>query len=138
MKSIVQNLALATALATLTLTPGAAVAQPAAQTPLDQPIQQSGSVDPSHSGSCGFLPTTPVQTLQVNEDFASLDIKVTGDSGITLYIEGSNGFMECFTTDNLSGSTIDAPGLLNRGNYSLFIGNNNPVATSYNLTVHQN
>jgi hypothetical protein len=138
MKSIVKNLALPAIVATVSLVTGVAVAQPTAQTPLSQPIQLSGSVTPDRSTSCGFLPNSPVQTLQVNEDFASLDIEVSGDSGITLYIEGSNGFMECFTTDNLSGSSIDAPGLLNRGNYSLFVGNSNQATTNYTLTIRQN
>ncbi len=85
-----------------------------------------------------LVPNSPVQNLQVNEDFASLDIEVSGESGVTLYIEGANGFMECFTTDNLSGSSIDAPGLLNRGSYSLYVGNNNQVTTTYSLTIRQN
>jgi hypothetical protein len=138
MKSLRRPIALSTALATLTVAAGAALAQPTAQTPLSAPVQQSGSVNPQRSSNCGFLPNNAVQNLEVNEDFASLDIGVTGNSGITLLIEGSNGFTECFTTDNLSGSTIDAPGLLNRGSYSLYIGNNNQVTTDYTLTIRQN
>jgi hypothetical protein len=138
MKSLFQTLTLASAFAAIGLSTGMAMAQPMAQTPLSGVVQQSGSVNPERSTNCGFLPNTPVQNLQVNEDFASLDIDVTGDSGITLYIEGANGFMECFTTDNLSGSSIDAPGLLNRGTYSLYVGNNSSVPTNYILTIRQN
>jgi hypothetical protein len=138
MKKLFQTLAFAATVAALGLSAGFASAQSTAQTPLSGPVQQSGSVNPERSTNCGFLPNAPVQNLQVNEDFASLDIGVTGDSGITLYIEGANGFMECFTTDNLSGSSIDAPGLLNRGSYSLYVGNNNQVSTSYTLTIRQN
>jgi hypothetical protein len=138
MKPIFQKLTLFSAIVTVGLSAGAALAQPTAQTPLSEPVQRSGSVNPQRSTNCGFLPNQPVQNLQVNEDFASLDISVTGDSGITLYIEGGNGFMECFTTDNLSGSSIDAPGLLNRGSYSFYVGNNNQVTTNYSLTIRQN
>jgi len=138
MKLTWPNLILSTAVTALVLSPGAAPAQPTAQTPLTEPVQQSGTVNPDQSSNCGFLPSSPVQTLQVNEDFASLEIEVSGDSGITLLTEGANNFMECFTTDNLSGSSIDAPGLLNRGTYSIYVGNNNQVSTSYTLTIRQN
>ena len=138
MKASLQKLALSAVVTGLACSTGAALAQPTAQTPLSEPVQMSGSVNPERSTNCGFLPNSPVQNLQVNEDFASLDIEVSGESGVTLYIEGANGFMECFTTDNLSGSSIDAPGLLNRGSYSLYVGNNNQVTTTYSLTIRQN
>lgn len=139
MKSLIRVLILSVTAVTLaTLSAGAVFGQPTAQTPLSEPVRLSGSVNPERSTNCGFLPNTPVQNLQVNEDFASLDITVNGDNGITLYIEGANRFRECFTTDNLSGNSIDAPGLLNRGAYSLYVGNNNQVTTNYNLTIRQN
>lgn len=138
MKSLVKKLLASATFTAIVCSAGVAFAQPTAQTPLSGPVQRSGSVSPERSTNCGFLPNSPVQSLQVNEDFASLDIEAVGDGGITLYIEGSNGFMECFTTDNLSGNRIDAPGLLNRGDYSLYIGNSNQVPTNYTLTIRQN
>jgi hypothetical protein len=138
MKNLIQRLTLPTVITALVLSAGAALGQATIQTPLTASVQQSGTVNPSRSTSCGFLPNGPTQTLQVNEEFASMDMSISGDSGITFYIEGSNGFKECFTTDNLSGSTINAPGLLNRGTYSLFVGNSNQVTTNYTLTIQQN
>ncbi len=139
MKRLRQAITLSvTAVSLIALSTSTVFGQPTAQTPLSEPVQQSGTVNPERSTNCGYLPNAPVQNLQVNEDFASLDIEVNGDNGVTLYIEGGNGFMECFTTDNLSGSSIDAPGLLNRGSYSLYVGNNNQVSTGYNLTIRQN
>lgn len=137
MKTLTQKLALSTVAATLALTGGAAMAQSLAQTPLAQPVQTSGSVSPSQPSNCGVLASGAAQVLQVNEDFTSINIAVSGSSGLTLFIQGTNGFTECHTTSDPSGS-INAPGLLNQGTYSFYIGNANPVATSYTLTIGQN
>ncbi len=138
MKSLMQNLTFSTVAATLMLASGAAYAQPVAQTPLAQPAQASGSVNPSRPSACGFLADGAVQVLQVNEDFASVDIAVSGSSGLTLFIEGPNGFTECHTTSGATG-TLNAPGLLNQGSYSFYIGNaSSSVPTNYTLTISQN
>jgi hypothetical protein len=119
--------------AALALGTGAASAQPTAQTPLTEPVQVSGSVDPSVSSSCGLRGAVAVQTLQVGQDFAAVEVAVrNGTNGLTLLIEGNNGFSECHTSSN---GTISAPGLLNRGTYSFYIGNTNPTATNFNLTI---
>jgi hypothetical protein len=137
MKSLRQNLTLSTVAATLMLVGGAAYAQPVAQTPLAQPAQTSGSINPNRPSDCGFLANSATQVLQVNEDFASVNIAMSGSSGLTLLIEGSNGFIECHRT---AGSTanLNAPGLLNRGTYSFYVGNSNAVPTNYTLTISQN
>lgn len=114
-----------------------AVAQPLGQTPLAQPLQISGSVNPTQPSNCGLLPDSPTQFLQVNQEFVSLDIRVTGSSGLTLLIQGPNGFSECHRASGASGS-INAPGLLNQGRYAFYVGNTNPVPTSYSLTIGQN
>ncbi|TVP67005.1 MAG: hypothetical protein EA342_10105 [Leptolyngbya sp. LCM1.Bin17] len=115
---------------------GAALAQPVAQTPLDQPVQTSGSVTPTQASSCGFLANDPTQILQVTQDFASVHVNATGDSGLTLLIEGPGGFSECHTTSDNNGA-IRAPGLLNQGSYSFFIGNANQTTTNYTLTISE-
>ncbi|MFM7221414.1 MAG: hypothetical protein ACKO21_14630 [Nodosilinea sp.] len=114
-----------------------AVAQPLGQTPLAQPLQVSGSVNPTQTSNCGLLPDSPTQFLQVNQDFVSLDISVTGSSGLTLLIQGPNGFSECHRASGASGA-INAPGLLSQGRYAFYVGNTNPVPTSYSLTIGQN
>ncbi len=119
--------------AALALGTGVASAQPTAQTPLTEPVQVSGSVEPSVGSSCGLRGAAAVQTLQVNQDFAAVEVAVSnGTNGLTLLIEGNNGFSECHTSSN---GTISAPGLLNRGTYSFYIGNNNSTTTSFNLTI---
>jgi hypothetical protein len=134
MKSLLKVFALPAAL-TLVLGTGVASAQPVAQTPLSQPVQTSGSVTPSRPSNCGVLSDSAVQILQVNQDFAAVDVAVNGTSGLTLYIQGNNGFSECHTG---GGGTINVPGLLNQGTYSFFVGNSSQTPTSYNLTIREN
>ncbi|MEA5451667.1 hypothetical protein VB780_24030 [Leptolyngbya sp. CCNP1308] len=135
MKTLIKLFTLPVAALTLALGTGVASAQPVAQTPLSQPVQASGSVNPSRPSNCGALGDGAVQILQVNQDFAAVDIAVSGTSGLTLLIQGNNGFSECHTG---GGGAINAPGLLNQGTYSFFIGNSNQTPTSYNLTISEN
>ncbi|WP_035994361.1 hypothetical protein [Leptolyngbya sp. KIOST-1] len=135
MRSLIKSSILSAAAFTLALGTGVASAQPVAQTPLSQPVQTSGSVNPSRASGCGVLGEGPVQILRVSQDFAAIDIAVSGTSGLTLMIQGDNGFSECHTG---GGGSINAPGLLNRGTYSFFIGNSSPTATNYNLTLREN
>jgi hypothetical protein len=137
MKSLLQKVSLPVAALALTLFGQAAIAQSIAQTPLTQAIQANGSINPSRPSNCGFLADSAAQVLQVNEDFASVNIAVSGSSGLTLFIEGPNGFTECHTTSGATG-TVNAPGLMNQGRYTFYVGNTNPVPTSYTLTLSQN
>ncbi len=136
MKCLTKLVGLPVAVLTLALGAGVASAQSVAQTPLSGPVQVSGSVEPSRSSDCGFLSNSPVQTLQVSQDFAAVDIAINnGTGGLTLFIQGDNGFSECHTS---GGGTINAPGLLNRGTYSFFIGNASQTPTSYTLVITEN
>jgi hypothetical protein len=137
MKSLLQTVILPAAALGLTLIGGAVMAQAVAQTPLAAPLQVSGTVTPSQPSSCGVVATSAAQVLQVNEDFAAVNIATTGSQGLTLLIQGPNGFSECHTTSDAAG-TINAPGLLNRGSYSFIVGNANATPTSYTLTISQN
>ncbi|MBE9137499.1 hypothetical protein IQ254_09790 [Nodosilinea sp. LEGE 07088] len=135
MKSLHKFFILPAAAITLALGNGVASAQPIAQTPLNQPVQASGSVDPVRPSDCGVLGSAPVQVLQVNQQFAAVDVAVSGTSGLTLMIQGDNGFNECHTGGS---GAIHAPGLLDRGTYSFFVGNVSNVSTNYNLTISEN
>lgn len=136
MKTVRQILAMSVAAITMATASGVAVAQAVAPTPLTQPIQTQGSVTPSQPSACGFLAPSATQVLEVREDFAAVNVNVSGSAGMTLFIEGPNGFRECHTTNGSAG-TVNAPGLLNRGRYSFYVGNTNPVATTYQLTISQ-
>lgn len=135
MKSLLKSFGLPAAALTMALGTGVASAQPIARTPLNEPVQTSGSVNPSRTSNCGLLGDGPVQVLEVDQDFAAVDIAVDGTSGLTLLIQGNNGFSECHTG---GGGSINAPGLLNRGSYSFFIGNSSQISTLYTLTISEN
>lgn len=136
MKTVRQTLAMSVVALTMAAASGAAVAQSVVPTPLTQPVQAQGSVTPSQSSACGFLSTQATQVLDVREDFVAVNVNVSGSAGITLFIEGPNGFRECHTTNGSAGM-VNAPGLLNRGRYNFYVGNTNPVATTYQLTISQ-
>lgn len=137
MKPLLSLLSLPVLVLSLAVGGGAALAQPVAQTPLSSPLEVSGSVNTHQASSCGFLSQPAAQVLQVNQDFVSLDIAVTGSPGLTLLIQGTGGFSECHSASGSSG-TINAPGLLNRDTYSFYIGNTNLTQTSYTLRLTQN
>lgn len=141
MKAVRQTLTRATVALALSVVGGAAMgsaalAQAVAQTPLGQPLQAQGSVTPNQPSACGFLAVDATQVLDVREDFAAVNVAVSGSPGLTLFIEGSNGFSECHTTSNPA-DTINAPGLLSQGRYRVYIGNTSPVSTTYQLTISQ-
>jgi hypothetical protein len=137
MKTMRQTLTLSAMALALSFVGSTAWAQALAQTPLSQPVQTQGSVIPSQSSACGLRAPESAQVLNVREEFAAVNILVSGSPGLTLFIEGPNGFSECHTTSGASGS-VNAPGLLNRGRYTFYIGNASPVSTSYQLTISQN
>ncbi|PSN12744.1 hypothetical protein C7271_23235 [filamentous cyanobacterium CCP5] len=125
------------AIATASLSPLAAYGQSVRQTPLAEPIQLSGLAGGSQSSSCGFLPASPDQVLQVTEAFASFDIRVEGETDFTLYIEGDGGFSECLTTDRFSQGQLQAPGLLNQGTYRIYVGSPSAAQSPFNLFIQQ-
>lgn len=141
-KSTLRYVGLATA--ALVLVSGtAAYGQAIHQTPLAQPIQTGETVGVARQSNCGFLTAAPIQVLQVNEPFVSLDITVNGNSNnnpnnLSLLIEGSNGFRECLTSDPYNPGSIKAPGLLNQGRYAFYIGNSQAGSVTYSLSIRQN
>lgn len=130
-------LALPLALAA-TLATGHAVRAEALMTPLTDAVQLSGVSGGSRASACGYLSDAPSQTLQVTEAFASLDITLQGEGSLTLLIEGPSGFSECRMLSGSGGNQISAPGLLNQGVYSLYVGNEGTAQTPYTLSIRQN
>ena len=126
-----------TVLATFLTLAGKASSQ-TIQTPLQSPVQVSGVSGGSQSSSCGFIANTPNHVLQVTEQFAPLDIQVTSTGDFTLFISGPDGFSECVMAHNFDQGAINAPGLLNRGDYSIFIGDRNGQSNPYRLSIQQN
>ncbi|MCG8367754.1 MAG: hypothetical protein MJA27_31030 [Pseudanabaenales cyanobacterium] len=126
-----------TTLATFLTLAGQASSQ-TIQTPLQSKIEVSGVSGGSESSSCGFISNTPNQVLQVTEPFAPLDIRVTSTGDFTLFISGPNGFSECVMANNYDQGVISAPGLLNQGAYSIFVGDLNGQSNPYRLSIEQN
>ena len=126
-----------TALATFLTLTGQASSQ-TIRTPLQSPIQVSGVSGGSRSSSCGFISNTPSQVLQVTEPFAPLDIQVSSTGDFTLFISGPDGFNECVMANNYDQGVINAPGLLNQGTYSIFVGDRNGQSNPYQLSIQQN
>ncbi|QQE63866.1 hypothetical protein GFS31_05370 [Leptolyngbya sp. BL0902] len=136
MKTMRQTLTLSVVALALSFLGGTALAQSVARTPLTQTVQAQGSVTPSQPSACGLRAPGAAQVLDVREDFTAVNIAVSGSPGLTLFIEGPEGFSECHTTSGPSG-TVNAPGLLNRGRYTFYVGNANPVTTTYQLAISQ-
>lgn len=107
-------------------------------TPLSEPMEQSGLSGGSQPSACGNLPAAPSQTLHVTESFASVDITLQGEGALTLLITGPGNFSECRTTDRFNAGQINAPGLLNQGVYSIYVGNESSAQTPYTLSIRQN
>lgn len=107
-------------------------------TPLSGSSEQSGLSGGGQSSACGNLPAAPSQTLHVTEAFAAIDITLQGEGALTLLITGPGGFSECRTTDRFNAGQINAPGLLNQGVYSIYVGNESGAQTPYTLSIRQN
>lgn len=127
---------LAVAIALVAAAGSATAAYGQVSTPIAEAVQSSGLSGGERASACGNLPAVPSQTLQVTEAFASVDISLQGEGQLTLLIEGPGGFSECRTRS--SEGQISAPGLLNQGVYSIYVGNEANAQTPYTLSIRQN
>lgn len=125
------------ALAAVVSTGSAAVAQSIARTPLAAPIEFSGQTGGSQSSTCGNINPSAGQTIRVTESFASLDFEVQSQGNYTLLIQGPDGFQECVFAHNYDDGAIKSPGLLNQGEYQVFVGDRNGENHPYTLSISQ-
>ncbi len=107
------------------------------QTPISNPAVVNGNTGNSPSGNCGFAATAPSQVVRVTEQFTSLRFKVESNGQPTLLITGPGGRRQCVMADNLSGGTIEVPGVWERGAYSLFVGDRAQASRRFTLTITQ-
>lgn len=134
MKRRLQWAILPTVLTALVAIAPAVQSQPV-QTPLRTPVVVSGTAGGPQSSSCGFVPRTPNQVVQVTEPFTSLRFKVQGNGQLTLLISGPGGRNQCVMAVD---GNIEAPGVWERGTYSLFVGDRSQAGGSrFTLTVSQ-
>ncbi len=114
-----------------------ASAQSIARTPLAAPIELTGRTGGNQNSTCGNINPSAGQTVSVTEMFASLSFEVESQGDYTLLITGPNGFSECVFAHNYDGGVIQAPGLLNQGEYRVFVGDRKGESHPYTLSISQ-
>lgn len=115
----------------------AAQAQSVTNTPLSAPVELTGTSGGRESSACGNIDTNTSRTIRVTESFASLSFEVESEGDYTLLITGPDGFSECVFAHNYDGGVIQAPGLLNRGEYEVFVGDRKGESNPYTMTISQ-
>ncbi len=114
-----------------------AKADPAVRTPLAAPIEVTGQTGGSESSTCGNINRATGQIVQVTEAFTALNFEVQSRGDYTLLITGPDGFKECVFAHNYDGGVIQAPGLLNRGEYRVFVGDRRGESHPYTISISQ-
>ncbi len=109
----------------------------AVRTPLSAPVEITGQTGGSDSSACGNINRAQGETIRVTEPFASLSFEVESQGDYTLLITGANGFRECVFAHNYDGGVIQAPGLLDRGVYRVFVGDRSGESHPYTLSISQ-
>ncbi|MGP1374660.1 MAG: hypothetical protein ACTS3T_17645 [Almyronema sp.] len=114
---------------------GAAFSQTVVQTPL----QSTSTVNLTSGGSqsgCGNFGNEALQ-LSVTEPFASVTIRVENPTAdTTLYITGPSNFREC-KRPNTQG-VVEAPGALNQGTYTIYVGDRAGNSQVHTVSIQQN
>jgi hypothetical protein len=115
-----------------------AQAQSTVRTPLAAPVQLTGTTGGSQAdATCGNIDPAAGQIVQVTEAFASLNFEVQSAGDYTLLITGPNGFQECVFAHNYDGGVIKSPGLLNQGDYRVYVGDRRGESHPYTLSITQ-
>ena len=125
------------ALAAVLTVGSAAKAQSVTRTPLSAPVELTGRTGGSESSTCGNINPAAGQIVQITEPFASLDFEVQSQGDYTLLITGPGGFKECVFAHNYDGGVIQAPGLLNQGEYQVYMGDRRGESHPYTLSISQ-
>ncbi|MGF1499049.1 MAG: hypothetical protein ACFB8W_19820 [Elainellaceae cyanobacterium] len=107
------------------------------QTPIQSGYTSRGTSGGSRSSQCGFIASQPNLRLEVTEPLASLRFRVEGGGEPTLMITNQQGRSECVMSDNLSGGTIELPGVWEQGAYSVYVGDRAGNSHSYTLSISQ-
>lgn len=116
---------------------GSAAKAQAINTPLEAPVEITGQSGGSDTSACGNITRSNGKTIRVTEPFASLSFEVESEGDYTLLITGPNGFRECVFAHNYDGGVIQAPGLLDQGQYRVFVGDRSGESHPYTLSITQ-
>ncbi|CAN5804563.1 hypothetical protein BH23CYA1_BH23CYA1_19150 [soil metagenome] len=125
------------ALAAVLTVGSAAQAQSVTRMPLSAPVELTGQTGGPESSTCGNINPAAGQVVRITEPFASLDFKVQSQGDYTLLITGPGGFRECVFAHNYDGGVIQAPGLLNQGEYQVHGGARRGESHPYTLSISQ-
>ncbi|MGP1384010.1 MAG: hypothetical protein ACTS2F_10655 [Thainema sp.] len=106
-------------------------------TPLTNVISMSGQSGGSQSSSCGNIPASPHQQVQVNADLTSLRFRVESPAlaTLTLLVRGPNGQVHCVMADEYADGKIEIPGLWDQGQYSVYVGEQGTGQHSFTLSI---
>ncbi|MEL6940254.1 MAG: hypothetical protein AAFO84_13790 [Cyanobacteria bacterium J06598_1] len=107
------------------------------QTPLNSPLELRGRSGGNDQSACGNITRSNGKTIRVTEPFASLNFEVQSEGDYTLLITGPNGFRECVFAHNYDGGVIQAPGLLDQGQYRIYVGDRSGESHPYTLSIQQ-
>ncbi|MEM6427057.1 MAG: hypothetical protein AAGF66_09970 [Cyanobacteria bacterium P01_H01_bin.119] len=127
----------------LLLSTGTALSQSQVVTPIAGTVELEGLSGGGELRMGCANAAAPAGQIRVTESYASLDIVVEAKDGsgnrvntstMTLMIDGP-GFSECLRTDS---GLIEAPGLLDRGVYNIYVGDSGGNRQNYELTISQN
>jgi len=125
-------------IAAASLSVGAPVsAQSLSRTPLAAPLEMTGVSGGAENSACGNIDRSAGQTVNVTEAFASLSFEVQSAGDYTLFITGPDGFQECVFAHNYDGGVIQAPGLLNQGQYKVYVGDRTGESHPYTMSITQ-
>ncbi|MEL6553884.1 MAG: hypothetical protein AAFQ63_10555 [Cyanobacteria bacterium J06621_11] len=116
---------------------GSAAQAQAINTPLNNPVELTGQSGGNDSSACGNISRSNGRTIRVTEPFAALSFEVESEGDYTLLITGPNGFRECVFAHNYDGGVIQAPGLLDQGQYRVFVGDRSGESHPYTLSISQ-
>lgn len=106
-------------------------------TPITSAVTMNGQSGGSQSSSCGNIPTSPHQQVQVNQDLTSLRFRVESPalSSLTLLVRGPNGQVHCVMADEYADGKIEIPGLWDQGQYSVYVGEQGAGQHAFTLSI---
>ncbi len=137
MKTFKHWMVIPTALAMILTSVGVARSQTIQLTPefKPDPLVVTGTSGGSETNKgCGMIGAAPNHVITLDDTFNYLRFSVQSDNQPTLLIEGPSG-SSCVQADNLSGGKIEAPGLWEKGSYSLYIGDRAGGQHPYTLSI---
>jgi len=100
-------------------------------------VEVTGRSGGPQSTECGYISQSPNHTVQVTDDVASLDIRVTSSGHYSLLVQGDDGFSECVMAHTYDGGAIQSIGAVTQGTYRIYVGDFDGASHPFTLTIDQ-